>query len=46
MDVAMAGAVESSADPGSGFLRCFGRQVKLLREAAGLTQAELGASVG
>ncbi|RPK82243.1 helix-turn-helix transcriptional regulator [Streptomyces sp. ADI98-10] len=46
MDVAVAGAVENSADPGGGFLRCFGRQVKLLREAAGLTQAELGASVG
>ncbi|WP_406146159.1 Scr1 family TA system antitoxin-like transcriptional regulator [Streptomyces sp. NBC_01012] len=46
MDVAVAGAVEGSADPGSGFLRCFGQQVKLLREAAGLTQAELGASVG
>ena len=46
MDVAVAGAVESAADPGSGFLRCFGRQVKLLREAVGLTQAELGANVG
>lgn len=46
MDVAVAGAVEGSPDPGSGFLRCFGRQVKLLREAAGLTQAELGARVG
>lgn len=47
MDVVVAtGAVESTADPGSGFLRCFGRQVKLLREAAGLTQAELGANVG
>lgn len=33
-------------DPGNGFLRCFGRQMKLLREAAGLTQAELGARVG
>ncbi|MEU4304003.1 helix-turn-helix transcriptional regulator [Streptomyces rochei] len=33
-------------DPGNGFLRCFGRQMKLLREAAGLTQAELGAQVG
>ncbi len=31
---------------GRRLLRCFGRQVKLLREAAGLTQAELGASVG
>ncbi len=33
-------------DAGNGFLRCFGRQMKLLREAAGLTQAELGAHVG
>ncbi|MFF0047828.1 multiprotein-bridging factor 1 family protein [Streptomyces sp. NPDC005498] len=46
MDVAVAGAVESSADPRSGFLRCFGHQVQLLHEAASLTQAELGASVG
>ncbi|MEU1804036.1 helix-turn-helix transcriptional regulator [Streptomyces sp. NPDC019937] len=37
----MAGTDESSA-----FLRGFGRQLKLLREAAGLTQAELGARVG
>ncbi|MFI0819913.1 Scr1 family TA system antitoxin-like transcriptional regulator [Streptomyces sp. NPDC021098] len=37
----MAGKDESSA-----FLRGFGRQLKLLREAAGLTQAELGARVG
>jgi transcriptional regulator with XRE-family HTH domain len=34
------------SDPGNGFLRCFGRQMKLFREAAGLTQAELGAHVG
>ncbi|MCX5411973.1 helix-turn-helix domain-containing protein [Streptomyces sp. NBC_00059] len=40
------GTAESAADPGAGFLRSFGRQVKLLREAAGLTQAELGTSVG
>ncbi|MFB7554462.1 helix-turn-helix domain-containing protein [Streptomyces brevispora] len=46
MDVAAADAVESAAEPGSGFLRCFGRQMKLLREAAGLTQTELGAIVG
>lgn len=37
MDVAVAGPFESAAEPGSGFLRCFGRQMKLLREAAGLT---------
>ncbi|MEV6260935.1 helix-turn-helix transcriptional regulator [Streptomyces sp. NPDC051784] len=40
------GAADGSADPGAGFLRSFGRQVKLLREAAGLTQAELGTTVG
>ncbi|MFJ3831698.1 Scr1 family TA system antitoxin-like transcriptional regulator [Streptomyces sp. NPDC090046] len=33
-------------DSGTAFLRCFGRQMKLLREAAGLTQAELGDRVG
>ncbi|TWG03735.1 helix-turn-helix protein [Streptomyces brevispora] len=46
MDVAAADAVESAAEPGSGFLRCFGRQMKLLREAAGLTQTELGLLIG
>lgn len=46
MDVAGAGPGEGAAEPSSGFLRCFGRQMKLLREAAGLTQAELGAIVG
>lgn len=40
-----ADAVDGT-DSGNGFLRCFGRQMKLLREAAGLTQAELGAQVG
>lgn len=47
--------MESGADSGVGgegadsngeFLRCFGRQMKLLREVAGLTQAQLGAQVG
>lgn len=46
MDVAVADPVESTAEPGGGFLRCFGRQMKLLREAGDLTQAELGAIVG
>ncbi|MEU1012157.1 helix-turn-helix transcriptional regulator [Streptomyces sp. NPDC005890] len=47
--------MDTGADSGTGgaepdsnveFLRCFGRQMKLLREAAGLTQAELGSRVG
>ncbi|MFF8591346.1 Scr1 family TA system antitoxin-like transcriptional regulator [Streptomyces sp. NPDC015220] len=47
--------MESGADSGAGveepevsraFLRCFGRQIKLLREAAGLTQVQLGERVG
>ncbi|MFH9573508.1 helix-turn-helix domain-containing protein [Streptomyces sp. NPDC017230] len=41
-----AGAGETEPDSSGQFLRCFGRQVKLLREAAGLTQAQLGARVG
>ncbi|WP_053913236.1 helix-turn-helix transcriptional regulator [Streptomyces sp. TP-A0875] len=36
----------SGPDSGTDFLRSFGRQVKLLREAAGLTQAQLGIRVG
>lgn len=44
-DVTDMGA-EERTDPGNAFLRCFGRQMKLFREAAGLTQAELGARVG
>ncbi len=50
--------MESGADSGAGveggagadsngeFLRCFGRRMKLLREAAGLAQAQLGERVG
>ncbi|MGV9252475.1 helix-turn-helix domain-containing protein [Streptomyces sp. NPDC003697] len=46
--------MESGADSGAGaegeaggeFLRCFGRQIKLLREHGGLTQAQLGERVG
>ncbi|WP_405896102.1 Scr1 family TA system antitoxin-like transcriptional regulator [Streptomyces sp. NBC_00104] len=46
--VSGAGVVDGAdgTDAGNGFLRCFGRQMKLLRETAGLTQAELGALVG
>ncbi|WP_381794121.1 helix-turn-helix domain-containing protein [Streptomyces niveus] len=33
-------------DDGSGFLRCFGRQMRLLREREGLTRAQLGARLG
>jgi transcriptional regulator with XRE-family HTH domain len=39
-----AGGVEADSD--GEFLRCFGRQMKLLREVAGLTQAQLGERVG
>lgn len=43
-----AGADAGGAEPDSSgqFLRCFGRQMKLLREVAGLTQAQLGEQVG
>ncbi|WP_055627138.1 helix-turn-helix domain-containing protein [Streptomyces hirsutus] len=34
------------ADSNGEFLRCFGRQMKLLREVGGLTQAQLGCQVG
>ncbi|MEV8405229.1 helix-turn-helix transcriptional regulator [Streptomyces niveus] len=33
-------------DDGSGFLRCFGRQMRLLRGREGLTRAQLGARLG
>ncbi|MEU4652976.1 helix-turn-helix transcriptional regulator [Streptomyces sp. NPDC023723] len=38
--------VAELGDSRGGFLKCFGCQVKLFREAAGLTQAQLGALVG
>ncbi|MGW2028989.1 helix-turn-helix domain-containing protein [Streptomyces sp. NPDC001811] len=47
--------MDTGADSGTGgaepdsnveFLRCFGRQMKLLREAVGLTQPQLGSLVG
>ncbi|CAM5381097.1 helix-turn-helix transcriptional regulator [Streptomyces hirsutus] len=41
-----SGVSGESADSNGEFLRCFGRQMKLLREAAGLTQAQLGDQVG
>ncbi|MEH0546325.1 helix-turn-helix transcriptional regulator [Streptomyces sp. B21-105] len=39
-----AGGAEPEAD--GDFLRGFGRQMKLMREVAGLTQAQLGDRVG
>lgn len=33
-------------DDGASFLRCFGQQLKLFREQAGLTRAELGSRLG
>ncbi|MEV4613582.1 helix-turn-helix transcriptional regulator [Kitasatospora sp. NPDC049258] len=33
-------------DDGAGFLRCFGRQLRILREREGLTRSELGARLG
>lgn len=45
--MAAAGRPETPDGDGSGaFLRCFGMQLKLLRERAGLTQAELGKLLG
>ncbi|MEU0741026.1 helix-turn-helix transcriptional regulator [Streptomyces sp. NPDC006134] len=47
MDVgADSGTGGVEPDPSGQFLRCFGRQMKLLREAAGITQAQLGERVG
>ncbi|MFJ8540928.1 helix-turn-helix domain-containing protein [Streptomyces sp. NPDC093586] len=49
------GGIDAGADAGTGgtepdssgqFPRCFGRQMKLLRGAAGLTQAQSGERVG
>ncbi|EYT84454.1 DNA-binding protein [Streptomyces sp. Tu 6176] len=37
---------EEAEEPGGNFLRCFGRQIKLLRETRVLTQARLGDLVG
>lgn len=36
----------SDAEGSTAFLKCFGRQLELLRERAGLTQAELGSRIG
>ena len=36
----------ADVDDGEGFLRCFGRQLRLLREREGLTRSEFGARVG
>ena len=33
-------------DDGAGFLRCFGRQLKILRESEGVIRVELGVQVG
>ncbi|MGW7277617.1 helix-turn-helix domain-containing protein [Streptomyces sp. NPDC054844] len=41
-----AGTDGTEPDSSGQFLRCFGRQMKLLREVAGLTQAQLGERVG
>lgn len=41
-----SGAGGAEPDSSTDFLRCFGRQMKLLREAAGLTQTQLGSQVG
>ncbi|MFC8712570.1 Scr1 family TA system antitoxin-like transcriptional regulator [Streptomyces sp. NPDC057197] len=41
-----SGTGTEEAETGGDFLRCFGRQIKLLREARALTQARLGDLVG
>ncbi|MBQ1094767.1 helix-turn-helix domain-containing protein [Streptomyces sp. b94] len=47
MDAAADAGTDGTEPDSSGqFLRCFGRQMKLLREVAGLTQAQLGERVG
>ncbi|MGV9791178.1 helix-turn-helix domain-containing protein [Streptomyces sp. NPDC003435] len=44
MDAGAGAGVDADSD--EEFLRCFGRQVKLFRELAGLTRAKLGERVG
>ncbi|MFD5497961.1 helix-turn-helix domain-containing protein [Streptomyces sp. NPDC127091] len=41
-----SGADGAEPDSSTDFLRCFGRQMKLLREASGFTQTQLGSQVG
>ncbi|HEV7629281.1 MAG TPA: Scr1 family TA system antitoxin-like transcriptional regulator, partial [Streptomyces sp.] len=37
---------DADAESSGAFLKCFGKQLKLLRERAELTQAELGSRIG
>ncbi|MHB9857986.1 helix-turn-helix domain-containing protein [Streptomyces sp. YIM S03343] len=47
MDMGMdSGAGSTESDSNVAFLRCFGRQMKLLREAAGLTQVQVATMSG
>jgi transcriptional regulator with XRE-family HTH domain len=46
VEVAEQSRVAGSEDPGDELLRSFGRQVKILRERAGLTRAVLGTHLG